>query len=226
VYRLKTEYLSMPKKETDAKFDEHHRRIRILLEELWNPAAVSDGLTVPSLRQMRDWQAFRYPDTDAASRTRKVKRVNGACSRLSRGLEPAFDPRSEAHRIAAPIAEFVAELRRIEPFERGQKGLECLAVHLCCKFAGCPPPMAVIGSAPWNDAMDQGARRTLSKKVRLGPLTEIVIESLKETTKSDLFSDIFHDMPKLSRGRSYRARTLRRQEVSIRMRDMLAKGPG
>jgi hypothetical protein len=215
----------MPGKK-DVKFNEQHQRLRVLVDRVWDPAVVSDGLTVPSLQEMQIWQAFRYPDMAEASRGRRVKRVNSACSRLSRGLGPAFDPGSEIHRIAPPIAEFVAELRRIEPFERGQKGLECLTVHLSCKFAGCPPPSAVIGSKPWNEAMDQASKHKVSRAARLEPLTEIIVESLEEATKSDSFADIFADAPRLSRGRSYRARTLRREAVSSRMREMLAGSHG
>jgi hypothetical protein len=200
-------------------FDEGlHRRLRELIEEVWDPRKISDGLVDPSLDKMQAWQEHLWPGQKDSARLRPAAaaRLLEADARFKRNLGPAFDPATELDRIVPAIAEFVVDLRRIEPFARGQKGVECLAVHSCCKFAGCPPPLNAIGQEHWDEALRRGAKKRLPRKKRLGPLAEILTECLQEAAENDFANSLGS-----KRGRSYRARTERRRLISIRMCEIL-----
>jgi hypothetical protein len=208
----------MPKSTPTPPFDHHdeqHRVLRQLFEELWDPRAVSDGAVKPSRgrmeeRQREQWRAGRVRTIGAG------KALERACTRFSSGLDAPIDANSDLDAIVPHIAEFVLDLRRIRPFgKRGQRSLETLAVHDCCKFAGCPPPHEIIGKPEWRDAMKGGSNGK--------PLAER-IDALSDLLHNGIYvaaSGSFAGAMAEGRGRTHRARKRRREAISQEMRNLI-----
>jgi hypothetical protein len=169
------------KSNEDSRSSQEHERLRELVDEIWDSAVYTDGQVAPSLAALRQWHWELWPDAPDAGRPRNsgaARRATKACRRLKRDLKKAFVPETELHRIAGPIAKFVIEMRTIEPFSRWGSRLECLAVHACCKFAGCPPP-ANMWDIRWSQAVMRGMDEELSKAERYAPLTNILIKRIR-----------------------------------------------
>jgi hypothetical protein len=201
-------------------YDSTHRALRILFEHLWDPAAVSNGLVRPARDRMEARQRTRWPDDAAASRTRTPSAANaldGACARFGNGLNSPFDPSGELDLIVPHIAQFLTALHRIEPFGRkGQKGLELLAVHDCCKFAGCPPPHTEKDRRSWRDAIRKHGDRSPAEQ--LDDLTDLLYNGILASTSGPFSEAMAH-----GRGRTHRARTRRREAISHTMRELLGQ---
>lgn len=167
----------MPKKQNNEDFSEDHRRLRDLILAVWDSAVDTDGQVAPTFSAMKYWHWELRRDAADAGLPRNsgaANRANKACRRLKRELKTAFDPATELHGIAVPIAEFIIELRTINPFDKAGRRVECLAVHSCCKLAGCPPP-AGIGDEQWSQAVMRGQDKGLPKAERCAALANILI---------------------------------------------------
>jgi hypothetical protein len=161
-------------------------------------------------------QREQWADSGRVMTTGAERALDSACTRFSSSLDAPIDANSDLDAIVPSIVELVLELRKIKPFEgRGQRSLETLAIHDCCKFAGCPPPHQVIGKPEWREAMKGGENGN--------PLAER-IDALSDQLHNGIYvaaSGTFAQAMAEGRGRTHRARKRRRQAISREMRNLL-----
>ncbi|MGE0505802.1 MAG: hypothetical protein AB7F97_14775 [Solirubrobacterales bacterium] len=206
-------------KPDNPEYDATHRGLRMLFERLWDPAAVSNGLVRPARDKMEERQRTRWPGDSAAARVRTPSAANaldGACTRFGSHLDAPFDPSGELDLIVPPIADFLIALHRIKPFGKGQKGLELLAMHDCCKFAGCPPPQSEKGERSWRDALRKEGNTSPAEQ--LDDLTDRLYNGILTSS-----SGPFAEAVARGRGRTHRARTRRREAIAHTMRGLIVQ---
>jgi hypothetical protein len=147
--------------------------------EIWRDDIVTDGEVAPTEEKMISWHGRLrdgHPDAGKIRNPSVKRRTRKVCQRLRRGLDPAFDPSTELHRITLPIALFVIELNEVKPFDSAWGSIECLAIHAACKFAGCAPPDE-LGGKEW-DRIVLRETKTLTKAQRSAALAQILYERI------------------------------------------------
>lgn len=159
--------------------DDQRERLFELARDIWEDGSETDGPSKLTVEEMARWHKVLRKGSSDAGKLRNPhikKRTRSACRRLHRGLEPAFDPYQELHRITLPIAQFLIDANEIKPFSSAWESIEVLSVQKACRFAGCLPPND-YGDSEWERLLID-ERDVMAKPVRTAAIAQLLFERI------------------------------------------------
>ncbi|MGC1853067.1 MAG: hypothetical protein WA687_11570 [Solirubrobacterales bacterium] len=198
----------------DPEEDKRHKQ---LLLEVWRRRVDSDGEILPSLDKLEYWHRTMRHGKNDAGRIRKRALTGKACRRLKRDFDLPFHPKRDLGEVAAPIAEFVIELRRLRSFPSLEPKMETLVVHSCCKFAGYPPIEIYDAGGEWEQAVGRANPR-IARSERSASLTELLAKRLAAAIAKH--EEAEEELPQKI---GYRSRKVRRRAISDYVYRLLAR---
>ena len=195
-------------------------RLRELFEEINKSVHDSARHIGPSLRAMVYWHCKAWEGHDRAgilrnnrlrlpaSRTPVGRRVEKACRRFRKAIGRfPYEPSTELELIAEHIAHLIADIRKIRPFEIGNRYIESLLVHASCWAAGVGPPDG-IGDDDWEKAIRRWRDKSLPSDIRREAFVNLLARRIRESTPLKEMTESERKAARTFRGRRERRQGL------------------